>query len=133
MILRLLSSLRVPAAAGIESTIEDERPVIGGSGPHGRVENGPRETLDCEMCLNNYHLTVRTSTRRLPRYWGTTSRAKMICACVFAGAGSRLTIVEGPRRTAGSGLPPRVGNELMLRELETLVLDVGCRFVRQTT
>ena len=121
MILRLLSSLRVPAAAGIESTIEDERPVIGGSGRREVVENGRRGILDYETYLNNYLRTARTSTRRRPRYWGTTSRGKMICASAFAAAGSRLTIADDRRRTAGSGLPPLAGKEPMLRELETLV------------
>ena len=114
-----LSSLRVRVAVGIELITEDERPVIGGSGRREVVENGRRGILDYETYLNNYLRTARTSTRRRPRYWGTTSRGKMICACVSAVAGSRLTIVGDPRRTAGSGLPPLAGNGPMLRELET--------------
>ena len=114
-----LSSLRVLAAAGIGSTIGGERPVIGGSGPLDLAEKEHRETLDYETSSSSSRPIVRTSTRRRPRYWGTTSRGKMIYVFVFAAAGSRLTIAGGRRRTAGSGLPPLAGNGPMLRELET--------------
>ena len=107
-----LSSLRVPAAAGIVLITEDGRPVIDGSGPLDLAEKEHRETLDYEMCLNNYLLIVRTSTRRLPQCWGTTSRGKMIYVFAFAAAGSRSTIAGGPRRTDGSGRRRRVGKEL---------------------
>ena len=121
MIRQHLWNLRVRVAAGIASTIEAGPRLTDGSGPPEVVENGPRETLAYEMCLNNYLRTVRTSTRRRPRYWGTTSPGKMICASAFVGAGSRLTIADDRRRTAGSGLPPLAGKGHMLRELETLV------------
>ena len=121
MILRLLSSLLVRVAAGIELITEDERPVIEGSGPHVRAENGPRETQGYETSSSSSLRTVRTSTRRRPRYWGTTSRGKTTSVSVFAAAGSRLTIEDGRRRTDGSGRPPLAGKGPMLRELETLV------------
>ena len=128
-----LSSLLVRVVVGIGSTIGGELPLTDGSGPLDLAGKEHRETLDYEMCLNNYLQIVRTSTRRLPRYWGTTSPGKMTYVSVFAAAGSRLIIAGGRRRTAGSGRPPLAGKGPMLRELETLVSDGGCPCVRRTT
>ena len=128
-----LSSLLVRVDVGIGATIAGERPVIGGSGRHEVVGNGPRGTRAYEMSLSSSLPIVRTSTRRRPRYWGTTSPGKMIYVFAFAGAVKVLIIEEDRRRTAGSGLPPLAGKGPMLRELETLGLDGGCPCVRQTT
>ena len=114
-----LWNLRVPAAAVIGSTIGAGRPVIEGSGPRGHVENARRGILDYETYLNNYLRTARTSTRRLPLYWGTTSLGKMIYVSACAAAGNRLTIVEDQHPIEGSGLPPLAGKEPMRNALET--------------
>ena len=133
MIRQHLSSLRVPAGVVIVLITEDEPQVIEGSGRREVVGKEHRETLDYETSSSSSLPTPRTSTRRRPRFWGTTSRGKMICAFVSAAAGSPLTIEVAAPLIDGSGLPPLAGNGLMLRELETLVWDGGCRCVRQTT
>ena len=118
MIPRRLSSLLVRVAAGIGSTIGAGPRLIGGSGPHEVVENGPRGIRGYATSSSSSLPTPRTSTRRRHLYWGTTSRGKMIYVSVSVVAASRSTIAEDQRRIDGSGLPPLAGKEPMRNALE---------------
>ena len=133
MIRQHLSSLRVPAGVVIVLITEDEPQVIEGSGRREVVGKEHREILDYEMCSSSSLPTPRTSTRRRPRYWGTTSRGKMIYVSAFVAAVKVLTIVDDRRRTAGSGLPPLAGKGPTPKGRGTLVWAGGCPCVPRTT
>ena len=57
---------------------------------HEVVENGPRGIRGCATSSSSSLPKSRTSTRRRHLYWGTTSRAKMICASVLCGCGKSI-------------------------------------------